>query len=332
MATKTKTAKADVLDLIPEDEQKIISIDGGVVLDWLKRASAFFTQARELQAQAVQTLSTAKGLVVPTTAESDATLQKFIQRTTADKKAIEAHWSICSAVHRIHRQLTAKREIGVRALDEANAIGNRLHNEYVAVERRKAEAEERRLREQAEFLARQEREQELARAEAEAVEREEASPELSARETEFVNLFTGINTLYKGRGQACAVAASYSDPLKASARLLSNPKIQQAIRVRQEAAEMRRQAAVRAAEPLIVDTPEVRPNVIKAPGAFDRTTVSGVVVDEAAVMEAFLSGRYGLPRNLWTINQTVVNELARQMGQRLDTIPGLRFKSTTKVI
>lgn len=329
MAKKAKAEPVvDVLDLIPEDEAQIISIDGGVILGWLQKAAEFFRTGRELEKSALSVLATAKGLIVPTTADADVVIQKFIQRTTADKKEIEAHWGICAVVHRVHRRLTAKRDVGVKALEEANQIGNRLHNAYTAAERRRAEEEENRRREQAEFEARQLREQELARAEQDAVEREAASPDLSDREARFVEaVWQGRNT-----PETSARLAGYRDPRAAALKLAGQQKILDAIKAKQDAAEIRRQAAVRAAAPIVPDYQEVTPDIKKAAGAFDRTTVSGVIVDVDALRQAYLSGKYGLPADLMEPVQRVVNDLARQMGPRLNTIPGLRYKSETKVI
>lgn len=336
MKAKQAAPKQDVLDVgallgVPEDEQ-LAQTDGGAIRDFVKGLTGFFLTATAMEKAAVNKLATAKQLIPPTTSQADEVIQKFIQGTTADRKQVEAHWGICAIVHRFHRRLTAKRDIAVQALTDANAIGNRLHNGYTEMANRRAEQAEREAREREEFLARQERDQELARLEADAVEREESSPDLSDREESFVGFFVGGSGGVAGNGQRAAQAAGYSDALKSSARLLSSVKIQMAIKAKQGAAEIRRQAVVRAAEPITVHVDEVKPDITRAGGSYDCTTESAEIIDPDALRQAYLSGKYGLPLDLMDPSQKVCNALAKSMGPRLNTIPGLRYKSTTKVV
>lgn len=337
MASERKrAAKADlrpVIDVGPvTEDQQLTQTDGGVIGAWVGSLGRFFTTALELETGAKASLATARALTLPATPDADEALQRFIKGTTADRKAVEAHWEITSVIHRFHRRLTARRDVAAKALEEANAIGNRLHMQYVDTEKARIAAEERRQREAAEFQARQEREAELARLEEEALQAEERSPELSDRERQFVALYCGPNSLYAGRGQACAVACSYKDALKTAARLLSNPKIQAAIKVAQEAAALRAQAAARAAAPVEVEAPRVASNLVRAAGAFDREQWTGEILDQAAFVEAFRSGQYGIPGDVLQINPAKLNEYARSLHEKLDRWPGVRAKRKTSVI
>lgn len=339
MGGKNRVAKAEpvqVPEVVSEDEQ-LTQTDGGQIVRWLGELRKFMGRAEALERAAVETLERARAWKLPTTAAEDEQLQREIKATTADQKEIEAHWTITAAISRFHRRLTAKRSIGVGALEEANRIGNGLHNQYTEAEKRRAAAADRIAREEAEFLAKQEREHELARLEAEAVVAEEAAPELSKRETDFVNLFCGTNAAYAGRAQACAIAASFkagtsAEAAAVAARLMSNAKIQIAIKAQQQAAVIRRQAVAKAAAPVAVEYREVRPNITKAPGASDRTTWGGEVLNEAATIEAFRAGTHGIPADLFQINPAKLNEYGRSLHERLDLWPGVRHTKKTGVV
>lgn len=330
MAKRKGEAQAEVLDMVPMPaEVQETSSDGRTIVQFLQGLAAFFGQASELERAAVATLTTAQQLKAPENSVADEVIQKFVKKTSADKKAVEAHWGITSVVHQFHRRLTAKRDIAVKALTAANEIGNRLHNGYVQAETRRAEAEERRRREEAEFQARELQRQELDRLEAEALAKEESAPELSERESRFVELFSTGTTL----GPVAARIAGFKDPGVAAARLLGMAKIQQAVKVRQEAAAIRRQAEARARMPLEVeDVPEVKPDVTKAPGASDRTTKTCEVYDAEAFVRAAISGQYGIPWQNLEPSQAGLNASAREMGNLINRWPGVRFKETTRVV
>lgn len=344
MGGKNRVAKAGlqapalVPEVVSEDEQ-LTKTDGGQIVQWLGALRSFMGRAEALEGSALVTRDAARALVAPKTAAEDEEVQRFVKRASLAEKDLEEHWTITAAVSRFHRRLTAKRSIAEVYLAEAKRIANGLHNGYVVTEKRRAEEADRLAREQVEFLAKQEREHELQRLEAEAVAAEEASGELSAREATFVDLFCGIDRLGQGmahfhanNGQACAKTAGYKDPLVASARLLSNAKIQIAIKAKQQAATIRRQAVAKAAAPVAVEYQEVRPNITKAPGASDRTTWGGEVLNEAATIEAFRAGTHGIPADLFQINPAKLNEYGRSLHERLDLWPGVRHTKKTGVV
>jgi hypothetical protein len=327
---------AEVIDVGPvlSEDEALATTDGRQIAGWVQGLRAFFLQARELEIGAMAMLKAAQAIKPPANAAEDVAVQKFIKTTTEDRKEIEAHWQITAVIHRFHRRLTSKRDIGAKALEEANAIGNRLHNAYVEGERRRAADQEWREREEREFLARQEREAELASLEAAAVAAEEASPELSARETVFVDQFAAC-----GNGQTSARVAGYKDPLATAARLLSSAKIQLAIKAKQQAATIRRQVTAKAAAPVVVEHVEVRPAIERAAGMSDRTTWGGEVLDERSLMTAFLGcapedykNRFGIPADLFMVNPVKLAEYGRSLHERLDGWPGVRHTKKTRAV
>lgn len=319
----------DVGIVISEDE-RLVGQDGGIVMQFLTGLTQFFTKATALELDAKNTLARARTMQVPQNVDEDETVQRFVKQTTVDKKAIEEHWKITSVVHQIHRRLTARRDIGAKALEEANTLGNRLHNGYVDGERRRAAAEQDRLRREAEADASRRRDEEVARMEAEALKAEEASSDLSAREQAFVAAYTG--PVCRGNGEGAAQRAGYKDPFKAAARLLSQPKILAAINAAEHAAAIRQQADARKAEPLDVQVEPVRPNISTAAGGHDRTTHGYEILDANLFIEAFRSGKYGIPVECVQPAPKGLGELARSLRERLNSIPGVRYVSTTKVV
>lgn len=303
--------------------------DGETIIGWLRGLAPFFQKATALETAALSTLTTAKQLKAPESSPADEVIQKFVQKTTADAKAVEAHWAITGIVFRFHRRLTAKRDIATRALKEANEIGNRLHNAYTAAERRRVEEEERRQREAAEFLARQEREADLARAEQEAIEREAAIPELSEREARFAELFSAGTTL----APDAARIAGYKEWGTMAAKLLALPKIIAAVKAKQEATAIRRQAEARRAMPLDVEPlPEIKPDITRAGSAHDRTTYTAEIIDAKKFVLAALGGEYGIPAIALEPSQSGLNQCARDMGELINRFPGVRLKKVTRVI
>lgn len=315
-------------ELVTDEDAQLVTTAGQSIAAFIAAIGPFFTKAKALEETAIELQATAQRLALPTTAEADEQVQRFIQRTSAAKREVEAHWSITATVSGFHRRMTARRARATDALEQANKVGNQLHNAYVEAERRRVREEQDRLDREAEARARLDRDQELARMEAEAVKREEASADLSGREQVFVE-----QVAQHGDGLRAAKAAGYRDPLASSARLLSAGKIQRAVQAARDAIAIRRQAAAVKQRPLEVDIPEtVAPNVTRAPGAFDRTTHSAELVNETALIAACLAGTYGIPADILRVDPARLNEYARQLHERINLWPGVRYKKTTKVI
>ncbi len=288
---------------------------------------AFVVRAQELEVKAAATLEKAASLRSPATAAEDETLQSFIRTANTDRKATEDHWSICSAVHGLHRRLTARRDKPVTAFERAAAIAQQLHNTYVENERRRAREEEERQRREAEERARQDRELELADAERQALEHEAASKDLSEREQQFVELiFAGYNTPANAARQA-----GYKDPRQGE-RLMGTLKIQQAIEAKRAAQAIRRQAEAKRQAPLEVEHVSVRPNVSRASGAVDRTTHGAEILDERLFIEAAVGGKHGIPLDCLMANPTKLNEYSRSLHERINLWPGIRYVKRTKTV
>lgn len=327
-----RAATPDVIDVGDPIEQsedvQLVKTAGEAVTTFLLGVTKFFTTARALEAKALETLERSKALTLPTNGDEDVALQKFIRDTSAQNKAVVEHWQITTAISRFHRTMTARRAIAEKALDTANERGNALHAQYVREEKRKADEENARRQRAAELEEQARRDRELAELEAEAVRREEAAAELSAREQTFVDLMFAT-----GNAQQSAARAGFKNPAKESARLLGLAKIADAIEAKRSAAAIRTQAAAIKAAPLMVETPDaVKPDVQHAAGAFDRTTHSAELLNEAALIDAIFSGGYGIPRSILRIDQTALNAEARDLRERINRWPGVRYKATPKVI
>lgn len=336
MATKGRThttparpTDSELVELLPGNnpEIQLATVDGKTIADFVRGVVQFFQTALALERAAKGTLETARALRAPTTADGDERIQVFIKQASSDRRAIEQHWQICSVVSQFHRRLVALRTRGTQPLEEAAAIGNNLHNRYTEDERRRVAQEQERVRREAEERARQERDEELRRHELEAVKAEEAAPTLSEREELFVSyIMAGQTPLDAAR------RAGFQEPGRAGLRLMDRPKISAALKAKQEASELRRQATALKEAPLEAHVETVRPNISKAAGAHDRTTWSGEILDEAAFIDAAFAGKHGIPRDILQINQAQLNTYARSLHERLDLWPGVRAKKSTGVV
>ena len=300
------------------EELEPIQTDGAVLSAFLGGLVPFFGRARELETTADELSQRAAKLKAPVNGAEDATVQQFVQRANGAKKAIEEHWGVTSAFHRLHRKLTALRDRGATKASEAAERAQRLHNQYVAAERARVAEENARRQREAEEEAERKRNAEIVRAEAEAVQREEAMGELSDRERRFVELFAfGLHT-----GETAARSAGFKDARLAAKRLLGLAKIMTAIKAAQEAAALRRQAEATRQRPL---------EVVERQGT-DRTTWRGVVLDERLFIEAVLGGKHGIPADVLTVNQSKITEYARSMHELMNRWPGVKAEKTTKTI
>jgi len=324
----TPATEPDIIDVggpaeaMSEDLQ-LATTAGEAVREFMRGIRQFFTTADTLEATALARLTEAKALKAkpPTNEAEDLAVQKFIRQTSADNKAVVEHWKITTTIAAFHKRMTGKRKLATDALDEANKIGNELHNAYEKEEERKAKAEQERLRLEEEQKEIDRRQREQDNLEAEAIRREESMAELTQREQTFVELY-----LARGDGLSAARSAGFKLPAKDAARLLTLKKIQDAIAAKRSAAEIRRQAEAIKQQPIVVDTPEVRPNVVRAAGSFQKKTpASAELLDEAGLIEAIFSGKYGIPRTILKIDQVALNQQARDLGALINKWPGVRF-------
>lgn len=333
MAKKMSPAKAEApivdaqLVRLPEADELQAQV-WPAVKAFFHGLTAFVTTAGELERRARENVLNAKRLLPPTTADEDEDIQRWIKAIRADRQEVEQHWKITSLVSQFHRRLTAARARAVDANEDAANIAQRLHNDYVEAQKRKAREEAERDRLMREAIARQERERELERLEAEALAREAASETLSAREEVFVGAcVAGISTA------SAAQRAGYKDPVKMGARLMETPKIAEAIQGRLAALALRKQAEATRQAPIEVAAPPViRPDISRAAGATDRTTWSAEVLDEQALIDACCEGRHGIPRDILQVRRPKVNEYARSMHELIDRWPGVRHVKNTRTV
>ena len=333
---KSKAMIGEVLDKgvgVSEDEQ-LATTAGAAIREFLKGVAGFFTTAQALERDARMTLTKAKDLKAPTSGDEDAKVQDLVREANLQKRTIEDHWKITSVVHVFHKRLVAARTRGTDCADEAATIGNLLHSTYKEAEVRRAREEEDRLRREAEEKARQARQRELDDLERAAVKAEESSPHLSDREEVFVGLFLGDpdrggDQRFAGNAQGAAAAVGFKDGIAAAARLMSSPKIQKAIKARQDADALRRQAEAKKAMPVEVEHQAVTPDVQRGG---DRTTWTGEIRDGQAFIDAVFEGRHGIPRDVLRIDEVKLNEYARSMHELMDRWPGVRAKKNTKVV
>ena len=314
--------------LAADEDEQVAATAGAAVVRFLKELAGFFTTARVLEQNALITRDQALRLATPKSAEEDEQIQRFIRKANADKKEVETHWQITTTISGFHRRMTARRAKSTDALDQAARHANGIHNAYVEAEKRRAAAEQRRIEEEAEARARQQRDAELAELDRQAVAREEATKELSGREQVFVEQMAKY-----GDGVRAAREAGFPDAVKSSARLLKLEKIRAAVLAHQEAAALRRQQAAVAREPLdIGPTRTVAPNITKAPGAIERTYHYGDLVDEEALVKAILAGSYGIPTDLLRIDPSKLNQYAKDLQDRINRWPGVKYRKETKVV
>jgi hypothetical protein len=292
---------------------------------FLKRAEPVFVEGRRLEENALQLLSNVKLTPVPTTSVEDVAVQDFIKSCSERKKAVESHWSITTTVHKLHRFLTGKRDVAVKALDEAATIGNRLHNAYVAEAQRKAEAERVRLQAIEDERARKQREAELAELEHQATQAEASSPELSVREVKFCNLIVdGYSP------ERAALTAGYKNPETKGPQLLTYSKILDGIEARQVAKALRQTAEAAAKVEVKAPVVEVVPDVQKAAGAVSRTTWKALVTDRQALIAAAVEGL--VPADVLTIDEVRLNQYARSLHTAINQWPGVQAVPDTKVV
>lgn len=335
-AAKAPVREAEVVAAENPDVQ-LVATDGSLISAFIGNVAIFFRAAGELEmkakatlakAQAIEAGLKARGRNYPETEDEDVTLQTFIKTTNAEKKAVEAHWSICQTFSQVHRRLTARRAVSTDALDAAAATVQRLHNGYVEMERRRVAEEQERIRQAAEQKAREDRELEAMRLENAAIEREAASADMSEREQHFVALvFAGTQPIHAAR------TAGFKNPEQQAARLMTLSKIIDAIKAKQDAEAIRQQAAATREKPLDVQVETVRPNIGKpGGGGFDRSTHAGVVTNERLFIEAVVGGQHGIPLDCLQVNEAKVNEYARSLRERLNLWPGVKYVKNTKTI
>lgn len=323
---KASLVKAPAVEVLPAEDQQLTKDTVTAITAFVRGVVVFFRVAAELEQKAKNLVMAANTLKPPTDAASDQIVVNLLQRSNDGKKVAEEHWHpITSVVWNFHRWLTGRRKPTLDAHDEVVRIAQPLHNGWVAKEKRRVEQEAENARRENERAAQAERDRELQRLEDEALKLEASSEALSEREQRYVELVAyGLNSPVTS-----ARSAGYRNPEQTAAKLGASAKIIAAIKGKQDAAALRRQGEARAAQPLEVESVRTaKLNV--ATGARDTATWSGEITDEAATIEAFRSGKHGIPGDLFQINPVKLNEYAKSLHERLDLWPGVKHKRTTR--
>lgn len=331
-ATARRAREADVLDVQQapvNPDLALVDQDRGSLQEFLTGLTRFFGRARVLELKAKATLTTARTLQPPKSGDEDAHVQTFIRTANAGRKEVEEHWSITTVVHGLHRKLTAARARATTPYEDAATIAQGLHNRYAEEAKRKAREEEDRLRREAEARARQDRERELEQLEQQALDAEAATDGLSEREDTFVAEYHRTHDGYRAASQA-----GYAQPRSQAERLLANPKILRALQAFKERDATRRQAEAIRTAPVRVETPVVKPDLVKA--GSDREHKAAEIFDAdaflAAVVDPTTRAKLGIPVDTIAPNAVKLNEYARSLGELINRWPGVRLKKTTKTI
>lgn len=237
-------------------------------------------------AQGVDLLYQATKLVVADKASHEV-VRQFTKDVKALKRTIEAHYD------RIKRPLTdakntvlAMEKEHLAPLDQAIKVAERLDIDWVNAERKRAEAEAARQREENERIAREQRAADLAKAEAEAEALEATAADLSEREQIFVEQFVATNNSTKA-----AQRAGYKDPEATAIRLLGTKKIVAALEAHRAALVLRLQAEAVSQQPLDVAPVVVETAVASVAGTSLRTYYSCGEVDVLALAKAVVAGK-----------------------------------------
>lgn len=308
---------------LPADLAPVQS-EGLTIAGFVNGLVPFFQTAGQLEQQAQQTLATAKTWQRPTTLDEDAALVEAVKAVKAQRKTLEQHWSARSIFHSFHKKLVAAFDRANAPLEEAERIGNRLHNEHVEAERLRVQREADEKRRIAEAAERERQQAEAARLEQEAEAAEAASADLSERERNFVRyVVAGADD-----GRA-ANLAGFKNPAAKGAQLRTYTKINEAIAAGIEAKVLREQAEAVKAQPVAIEAVEVE---TKAQVATEgRTTYAAEIVNAEQFVAAALTGAHGIPADCLMPNPVKLNEYARSMHERINRWPGITLKKTTKL-
>lgn len=317
-------------------EESLTISDGSTIRDFLKNAGEFFGVARRIENEARLRLQTAQQLRMPTTLEADVEIQLFIKTCNGAVKAATEHWDITSLFHGFHKRLVAARKRAEEPNTEAGAIAQRLHNQYVDQEKRRAAEEEDRLRREETRKAEADRQRDLARLEEQALKAEVDSPTLSEREERFAHLIWQNFDMPATAARMCG----YKDHERQAERLMAMPKIQQAIDAKKLSCGARQQAEALKSRP--VETRDVRVAANVQSIGTDRTTWGATVYDGEALLNAAIEDEmmrragkaavHGVPLDVLMVNPVVVNKHGQSMHEAIDKWPGVRHTKKTKTI
>lgn len=325
---KTQPADIDVLPAGETEEVALVTESGGAIAAFIGGFAAWVGEAVKLQKSADARLAAARTLKAPSTPEDDEILQRFCKTVAAEKRSAASHYvDVKGLFYGIHRRISAREKRTEETLESAHKIANQFHNGFVEQQKRRAQELQDKLRREAEEKARRDREAELAELERQALDAEKNSPELSEREQVFVSrVLLGLSPYEAAKG------AGFKNPEGTALRLSNTHKILKALDAGATARAVREQAAAMSQQPLDVQVEEVQPDIIKAIGASDRTTKSAELLDEEAFIAAVIAGKHGIPVDVLTVDVAKLNTHARSLGELINRWPGVRLKSSTRVV
>ena len=318
-------------------EVALVKADADVVTTWLNGLATFFREVRNLEQGSTALEVKAKGTPRPTTKEQDAAIVQQIQVARSHVTRVGQRWvDIKRALDHLHKAACAAEKRGEGGAKRAIEILQPMHTawdraqeqirqEQIAAERARAEAE-----------AKRKREEELAALETARLEAEAASPALSDRERVVVDTVVsaigpegcpGPSDWLRG-----AENAGYKDPKKVAGQLAGSEKLQAALLAGQQALAATLQARAVAARPLDVVDVVVHKNVEKV--GTDKVFRKGRITNERKVVDAIISGKFGIPLDYTvagqdvlgiTVKQAWANDMARQFGKQINLWPGMEY-------
>jgi hypothetical protein len=325
-ATKAITKAPATPEVLPAEQFEdlnLITQVGDAIRNFMRGVAEFFRTAQALEQRSKATLMGANALQAPTDAASDEVLQRYAKRIQAEQKEVVSHWEITTVVHALHRRLTARRTIATDALEQAAERVNALHNRYTEAERRRVAEENERKRREAEEQARRDQDAEAERLEQQALAAEARMTSLSDREQKFVD---NIGTVEPWEA---AKFAGYKDPRATALKLLNTPKIIKALKAKETAAALRKQADAVREQPVEVEVESARPDITKGL-AVDRTTYAAELLDERALVMAAIAGQ--VPNDILRNDTVKLNEHARGLKEGINRWPGVRLKKSTRMV
>ena len=307
-----------VAEVVEEGEELgIVRSVSSELQTFVANMSIFVRDVRELEGRALAVQEKVTRLPKKITKKSSDVAQALVREARLNKRAIPETWTMLKKVQSLAKAMVTKRKVSEAAFDDAIKVGQAYYFEWADAEKRRIAEEQEETRRAAEERARQEREQELADIEEAALKAEGKMPELSEREREFVECVVGGHT-----NREAAAAVGYANPAARAKTLMATEKITQAIDAKMEAIKILGEAKVLQSTPLDVELEDAEPTEI----AGGRKNRSAQVTDDAALRDAVIAGKHGIPPEVLMVDPVALNGYARDLGPLINRWPGCRLK------
>ena len=317
MAKKAKT------ESVESEELSLVRSVTTDLQNFVVNLAAFARNVTALEERASNLSEQAKRLPEKISEKSDEKAQDLVRVARIGKREIPDTWIILKKIQGLVKAMIAKRKIAEEAFEFAIKTGEAHHFTWVDAEKRRIAKEAEAERVAAEERARKARDQELAELERQAVAAEEASDGLSEREQLFVGIMAD-----GGSPEMAARNAGYKGHKEQAKRLMLLSKITSAIEAKLEARRLRREADAVQYAPLDVEVPDAEEEDLRE----GRRTRSAEVLDEAALIDAVIAGKHGIPKDVLMANPVALNEQARSLGKLIDRWPGVRLKTKRSLV